>query len=93
MPLGRRRTAVRVSPRRGKYRSTEETKRRHVDFFLLQDLVSDDYGAVRFFMPFNDFSPTAIPRNLDTYLEFRRLSIKFTEARNRRIDQLALDVD
>ena len=35
----------------------------------------------------------AIPRDLDTYLEFRRLSIEFTEARNRRIDQLALDVD
>ena len=65
----------------------------YVDFFLLQDLVSADYEAVRFFMPFTDFSPPAIPRDLDTYLEFRRLSIKFTEARNRRIDQLALDVD
>jgi hypothetical protein len=43
--------------------------------------------------PFNGFSPPAIPRDLDTYLEFRRLSIEFTEARNRRIDQLALDVD
>jgi hypothetical protein len=65
----------------------------YVDFFLLQDLVSSDYKAVRFFMPFNDFNPPAIPKDLDTYLEFRRLSIKFTEARNRRIDQLALDVD
>ena len=65
----------------------------YVDFFLLQDLVSSDYEAVRFFMPFTDFSPPAIPRDLDAYLEFRRLSIKFTEARNRRIDRLALDVD
>ena len=65
----------------------------YVDFFLLQDLVSADCEAVRFFMPFTDFSPPAIPRDLDTYLEFRRLSIEFTEARNRRIDQLALDVD
>lgn len=70
-----------------------EDFRGYVDFFLLQDLVSSDYEAVRFFMPFTDFSPPAIPRDLDTYLEFRRLSIKFTEARNRRIDQLALDVD
>jgi len=65
----------------------------YVDFFLLQDLVSSDYKAVRFFMDFNDFSPPAIPRDLDTYLEFRCLSIKFTEARNRRIDQLALYMD
>jgi hypothetical protein len=50
----------------------------YVDFFLLQDLVSADYEAVRFFMPFNDFSPPAIPRDLDTYLELRRLSIEFT---------------
>ena len=70
-----------------------EDFRGYVDFFLLQDLVSRDYQAVRFFMPFTDFSPPAIPRDLDTYLEFRRLSIEFTEARNRRIDQLALDVD
>ena len=65
----------------------------YVDFFLLQDLVSSDYEAVSFFMPFNDFNPPAIPRDLDTYLEFRHLSIEFTKARNRRIDQLALDVD
>jgi hypothetical protein len=65
--------------------------RGYVDFFLLQDLVSSDYEAVRFFMPFNAFSPPAIPRDMDTYLEFRRLSIEFTKARNRRIDQLALD--
>lgn len=65
----------------------------YVDFFLLQDLVSSDCQAVRFFTSFNDFSPPAIPRDLDAYLGFRRLSIEFTEARNRRIDQLALDVD
>lgn len=67
--------------------------RGYVDFFLLQDLVSSDCEAVRFFMPFNDFSTQAIPGDLDTYLEFRRLSIEFTEARNRRIDQSALDAD
>jgi hypothetical protein len=59
----------------------------------LQDLVSIDYEAVRFFMPFNDFNPPAIPRDLDTYLAFRRSSIEFTEARNQRIDQLALHAD
>jgi hypothetical protein len=70
-----------------------EDFRGYANFFLLQDLVSADYETVRFFMPFSDFSPPAIPRDLENYLEFRRLSIEFTEARNRRIDQLALDVD
>jgi hypothetical protein len=70
-----------------------EDFRGYVDFFLLQDLVSSDCEAVGFFMSFNGFNPPAVPMELDTYLEFRRLSIEFAEARNRRIDELALDVD
>jgi len=66
--------------------------RGYVDFFLLQDLVSNDYEAVKFFMPFHDFNPPAIPGDLDTYLSFRRLSMDFTQARNRRVDLLALNV-
>jgi hypothetical protein len=64
-----------------------------MDLTLECDLVSGDYEAVRFFTSFNDFNPPAIPRGLNTYLESLRLSIEFTEARNRRIDRLALDVD
>jgi len=60
----------------------------YVDFFLLQDLVTTDGAAVRFFMPFDDFNPPAIPWDVETYGEFRRLSIEFIEARNRRIDAL-----
>ena len=60
----------------------------YIDFFLLQDLVTADGAAVRFFMPFDDFNPPAMPRNAETYREFRRLSIEFIEARNRRIDAL-----
>ncbi len=57
--------------------------RGYVDFFLLQDLVTDD--EVRFFINFEDFRSAAVPRDRDTYLEFRRRSIKFTVARNLRI--------
>jgi hypothetical protein len=39
-------------------------------------------------MPFDDFNPPAMPRNAETSREFRRLSIEFIEARNRRIDAL-----
>ena len=60
----------------------------YVDFFLLQDLVTADGAAVRFFMPFDDFNPPAKPRDVATYREFRRSSMEFIEARNRRIDAL-----
>ena len=36
--------------------------RGYVDFFLLQDLVTDDYARVRFFLPFADFTTRAIPK-------------------------------
>jgi len=64
--------------------------RGYVDFFLLQDLVTDDYSAVRCFMPFDDFKPPSVPQDVATYTEYRRLSIEFVEARNRRIDGLAI---
>lgn len=66
-----------------------ENFRGYVDFFLLQDLVSSDYSEVEFFMPFNDFKPPAVPRDAETYREYRRLSIVFIEARNARIRRCA----
>jgi hypothetical protein len=60
----------------------------YVEFFILQDLVAHDYGAVKFFMPFEDFNTPSVPKDADTYGEYRRLSIEFIEARNRRIASL-----
>jgi hypothetical protein len=64
--------------------------RRYVDFFLLQDLVTSDHTGVRFFMPFDDFKSSAVPKDVATYNQYRRLSIEFIEARNRRINALSL---
>lgn len=64
----------------------------YVDFFLLQDLVEPGYARVRFFMPFDDFRTPSVPRDLDTFREYRRRNIEFVEARNRRIDALEIDV-
>jgi len=61
----------------------------YVDFFLLQDLVTDDHAAVRFLMPFDDFKTPSVPMDFDTYVEYRRRSIEFIEARNRRIERYA----
>jgi len=59
----------------------------YVDFFLLQDLVTEDYSAVQFFMPFDDFRTPPVPKDRAVYADYRRPSIEFVEARNRRIDQ------
>lgn len=61
----------------------------YVDFFLLQDLISADGATVKFFTPFDDFNATAVPRDYDTYLSYRNLTIDFVSARNRRIERYA----
>ena len=59
--------------------------RGYVEFFVLQDLLTADGSSVRFFMPFDDFNTPSVPWDGDSYNEYRRLSIEFIEARNRRI--------
>jgi hypothetical protein len=56
----------------------------YVDFFLLNDLVTDD-GRVKFFMNFDEFRPPSVPFDVDSYSEYRRRSINFVQARNDRI--------
>lgn len=59
--------------------------RGYVNFFLLEDLVTDDC-SVTFFMPFDDFRSPSVPKDVGTYKEYRRRSIEFIEARNHRIE-------
>jgi hypothetical protein len=60
--------------------------RGYVNFFLLEDLVTAE--GVKFFMPFDDFRPPSVPKDVRTYNEYRRRSIEFIDARNQRIAQL-----
>ena len=64
----------------------------YVGFFLLDDLVSDDDSALRFFLPFDDFTTPALPNSVDAYRVYRDASVEFIEARNRRIDAWVEDV-
>jgi hypothetical protein len=60
--------------------------RGYVDFFLLQDLVTDDYSTVKFFTPFEEFEVTpAIPQTVDDYLEYRKAAMAFITARGQRM--------
>ncbi len=62
--------------------------RGYVDFFLLQDIVTEDRSAVRCFMPFEHFTRSPLPGSVDAYNAYMHLAIEFIEARNRRIDAL-----
>lgn len=66
-----------------------EDFRGYVQFFLLDDLVTDDYRSVRFFMPFDDFTTPALPRSVAAYREYRDRSVEFVQARNRRIEDVS----
>lgn len=57
----------------------------YVEFFLLQDLVTDDCSAVKFFSPFDDFNSLPVPDSMAAYLGYRALAVGFIEARNQRI--------
>jgi len=57
----------------------------YVEFFLLQDLVTDDCSAVEFFSPFDDFNSSPVPDTMASYMNYRELAVGFIEARNQRI--------
>jgi len=57
----------------------------YIEFFLLQDLVTEDFSLVKFFMPFEDFKTAAVPQTIDSYHAYKELTIKFINERNQRI--------
>ena len=59
--------------------------RGYVEFFLLQDMVTEHFSRVKFFTPFDDFTTSPLPETREEYVEYRRLAGEFIEARNRRI--------
>jgi hypothetical protein len=59
--------------------------RGYVEFFLLQDLVSTDFSAVKISVPFDDFRGSPIPTDAHEYNAYKNASIAFIEARNERI--------
>lgn len=59
--------------------------RGYVDFWLLQDLVSDDYSAIEFWSDFTEFARSPLPADLESYLAYRERMLSFVDARNARI--------
>lgn len=59
--------------------------RGYAEFFLLQDLVSEDFQSVNLFTPFENFQTPAFPESREAYLHYREQAINFLHARNKRI--------
>tara|TARA_B100000929_G_C15414075_1_gene389019 strand:- start:127 stop:825 length:699 start_codon:yes stop_codon:yes gene_type:complete len=57
----------------------------YVDFFLLQDLVEQNYSAIKYWHPFNGFDNPPLPSNFDEYQSYKTKVIDFVNARNKRI--------
>lgn len=79
--------------RYGKFFSLFQTFRGYVEFFLLQDLVTDDFGAVDFLMEFNDFSGPVVPKTLETYLLYKDKTENFVRNRSRRMAEYFYEVE
>jgi hypothetical protein len=56
----------------------------YTDFFLLQDLVSEDASRVEFLMP-ADFTTSPFPRTVEEYRYYRENGMSFVQSRNRRM--------
>lgn len=61
----------------------------YVDFFLLQDLASEDYASVKFCLPFHGFDHSPLPSSIADYLLYRDQMTTFITARNQRINHQA----
>ena len=59
----------------------------YVDFFLLNDLVAENYAGVKFFNTLRElFVSSPLPDDIDSYLQYRSNSMLFTRNRNKRIE-------
>ena len=52
----------------------------------MQDLVSEDYSAVKFWNGWKDFSDNPIPQTVEGYLEFLEGEVEFVGRRNKWIE-------
>ena len=60
----------------------------YVDFFLLQDLVQENYLSIKYYLPFKDFDEPPLPKNLHEYQLYKNNTIVFINERNQRIKGL-----
>lgn len=60
----------------------------YCEFFLLNDLVKNNFGEINFFIPFCEFNTSPLPQNKTEYFDFMNNNISFVTKRNNRISLL-----
>ena len=63
----------------------------YVDYFLLQDCVSNDYSSVNIWMGAGDFTENPFPHTVEQYLSWIETEMIFLEKRNKRIGGMVND--
>ena len=64
--------------------------RGYVDYFFLQDCVTEDYSEVRYWIGDGDFTIKALPQSVDEYLLWLERQRDFLNRRNARIKEYVL---
>ena len=62
--------------------------RGYIDFFLLQDLVTENYAEIKFYLPFDNFMSAPNFHCVNDYLIYQERVIDFINKRNSRIDKV-----
>ena len=57
----------------------------YVDFFLLQDLVDNNYSEIKYFIPFKNFEESPLPDDTNHYKLYKENLSIFVVSRNERI--------
>ena len=58
-----------------------------VDYFFLNDLVTDDYKHIKFLIGNGEFVKKPIPKTFDEYMTWMNKQQEFLEARNKRVKE------
>ena len=61
----------------------------YTKFFLLEDLVTDNFKEIKFWHPFSSFTDSPMPQDFAEYLEFKRCVETFITKRNHRITKFS----
>lgn len=57
----------------------------YVEVFLLQDIVTEDFSEVTFFMHFDGLDKSPLPQAKEACVVHKKCAVNFIKARNRRI--------
>ena len=65
----------------------------YVDYFFLNDLVTEDYKEVKFIIGNGDFEKNPMPKTVEDYIKYINGQLEFVKLRNERIKEYIKNVE